>query len=65
MELVELVRTIRARDPARPGRIEAVLTYAGLHAVLWHRLSHALWRAGLRGLARGAPPHRPVRARAG
>jgi len=52
MELVELVRTIRARDPARPGRIEAALCYAGLHAVLWHRLSHALWRAGLRGLAR-------------
>jgi serine O-acetyltransferase len=52
MELVELVRTIRERDPARPGRIEAVLCYAGLHAVLWHRLSHALWRAGLRGLGR-------------
>ncbi|HEV7267916.1 MAG TPA: serine O-acetyltransferase [Falsiroseomonas sp.] len=52
MELVELIRTIRSRDPARPGRIEAALSYAGLHAVLWHRLSHALWRAGLRGLAR-------------
>ncbi len=52
MELVELVRTIRARDPARPGRIEAALSYAGVHAVLWHRLSHALWGAGLRGLAR-------------
>jgi serine O-acetyltransferase len=52
MELIELVRTIRARDPARPGRIEAVFCYAGLHAVLWHRLSHALWRLGLRGLAR-------------
>jgi serine O-acetyltransferase len=52
MELVELIRTIRTRDPARPGRVEALLGYAGLHAVLWHRLSHALWRAGLRGLAR-------------
>ena len=52
MEILELARTIRTRDPARPGRIEAVLCYAGLHAVLWHRLSHALWRAGLRGLAR-------------
>ena len=52
MEIAELVRTIRARDPARPGRIEAVLCYAGLHAVLWHRLSHALWRLGLRGLGR-------------
>ncbi len=52
MEIVELVRTIRTRDPARPGRIEAVFCYAGLHAVLWHRLSHALWGLGLRGLAR-------------
>jgi serine O-acetyltransferase len=52
MEIVELVRTIRARDPARPGRIEAIFCYAGLHAVLWHRLSHALWRLGLRGFGR-------------
>lgn len=52
MEMLELARAIRARDPARPGRVEAILCYAGLHAVLWHRLSHALWRRGLRGLAR-------------
>lgn len=52
MELIELARTVRARDPARPGWVEAVLCYAGIHAVLWHRLSHALWRMGLRGLAR-------------
>ncbi len=52
MEILELARTIRARDPARPGRIEAILCYAGLHAVLWHRLSHALWRVGLHGFAR-------------
>jgi serine O-acetyltransferase len=52
MELFELARNIRERDPARPGRIEAVLCYAGLHAVLWHRLSHALHRRGFRGLGR-------------
>ncbi len=52
MEVFELARAIRARDPARPGWLEAVLCYAGVHAVLWHRLSHALWRIGLRGLAR-------------
>jgi serine O-acetyltransferase len=52
MEILELARTVRARDPARPGRVEAVLCYAGVHAVLWHRLSHALWRLGLRGLGR-------------
>ena len=52
MEIFELAHTIRSRDPARPGRIEAILCYAGLHAVLWHRLSHALWKARLRGPAR-------------
>ncbi len=52
MELSELARTVRERDPARPGFAEAMLCYAGVHAVLWHRLSHALWRIGLRGLAR-------------
>lgn len=52
MEIIELARTIRARDPARPSWAEAILCYAGLHAVLWHRLSHALWRLGFCTLAR-------------
>jgi serine O-acetyltransferase len=52
MEVIDLARTIRSRDPARPSWPEAILCYAGLHAVLWHRLAHRLWRLGLRGLAR-------------
>src|SRR4051794_24559936 len=52
MELLELARTIRARDPARPTWIEAVTCYAGLHAVLMHRLAHGLYRMGFRALAR-------------
>lgn len=52
MEAIELARAIRNRDPARPSWPEAILCYAGLHAVLWHRFAHVLWRAGLRGLAR-------------
>ena len=52
MELIELARSIRARDPARPGWIEAVTCYAGLQAVLMHRLAHALYRAGLKAPAR-------------
>lgn len=52
MELLELARAIRARDPARPTWVEALTCYAGLHAVLMHRLAHALYRAGLRSLAR-------------
>ena len=52
MELIELARSIRARDPARPGWIEAFTCYAGLHAVLLHRLAHGLYRAGLKAPAR-------------
>jgi len=52
MEIIELARSIRARDPARPSWAEAILAYPGLHAVLWHRMAHRLWRWRLRGLAR-------------
>lgn len=54
MELLELARSIRARDPARPTWIEVVLAYPGVHAVLWHRLAHGLWRIGLPAAARVA-----------
>ena len=52
MEVIELARAIRQRDPARPTWIEALTCYAGLHAVLLHRLAHALYRAGFRAMAR-------------
>jgi len=52
MEVIELARAIRNRDPARPSWPEAILCYAGLHAVVWHRLAHRLWQMRLRGLAR-------------
>ncbi|MBL6080598.1 serine O-acetyltransferase [Belnapia sp. T18] len=52
MEILELARTIRSRDPARPTWIEAVTCYAGLHAVLLHRLAHRFYRMGFRTLAR-------------
>ena len=52
MELVEIGRSIRARDPARPSWFETIFCYAGLHAVLWHRLANWLWRHGWRGAGR-------------
>lgn len=52
MEVIELARTIRQRDPARPTWLEAVTCYAGLHAVLLHRPAHALYRLGFHALAR-------------
>lgn len=52
MEILELARSIRGRDPARPTWLEAIACYAGLHAVLVHRLAHALYRLRLRAPAR-------------
>lgn len=48
----EDVAAARSHDPAARGAFEVFLTYSGLHAVWWHRLSHRLWRAGLRALPR-------------
>jgi len=40
------------RDPAARSTLEVVSTYPGVHALLAHRLSHRLWRAGWRFPAR-------------
>ena len=38
---------IKERDPAARGTLEILLCYPGLHALMLHRLSHALWRLGI------------------
>lgn len=48
----EEIDAIMARDPAARSRLEVALTYPGFHAVLWHRVSSALWRHNWRVLAR-------------
>lgn len=48
----ELVQAYRERDPAARSTVEVVFCYPGLHAVLWHRISHALWNRRLLFLAR-------------
>lgn len=40
------------RDPAARSTLEVLTTYPGVHAILAHRLSHRLWLAGWRFLAR-------------
>src|SRR6185437_2666773 len=52
MFLREAVQAYRERDPAARSTAEVLLCYPGLHAVLWHKLSHGLWRRGLRLPAR-------------
>ena len=52
MFLRETIRTYRERDPAARSWLEVLLCYPGLHAVMWHRLSHWLWQHDLRLLGR-------------
>ncbi len=46
------IDSIFARDPAARSRLEVLLCYPGVHAMLLHRLSNWLWKRNFRLLAR-------------
>ncbi|UWG47909.1 Serine acetyltransferase [Halanaeroarchaeum sp. HSR-CO] len=50
--IAEDVRTVLDRDPAARNVAEVLLTYPGLHAIWFHRVSHYLWTHGLKLFAR-------------
>lgn len=50
--LREDISVVFERDPAARTFFEVLTTYPGVHAVLWHRLSHRLWNWNLKWLAR-------------
>lgn len=50
--MFKTIKSIQARDPASPTFFEVLLAYNGFHAVMWHRMNHALWEHGFRALAR-------------
>jgi serine O-acetyltransferase len=50
--LREDIDCVFERDPAARNAFEILTTYPGLHAVLAHRVAHALWRRKLKWLAR-------------
>ncbi len=52
MFLREVIQAYRQRDPAARSDLEVLLCYPGLHAVVWHKLAHGLWRRGWRLPAR-------------
>ena len=56
LSLLSLIREdvgcVRQRDPAARGQFETLLTYPGIHAVIWYRLAHRLWIGGWRFPAR-------------
>lgn len=54
--LLKLIREdigcVRQRDPAARGQVETLLTYPGIHAVIWYRIANRLWTGGWRFPAR-------------
>ena len=46
------INAIFDRDPAVDNLLEVILAYSGLHALLFHRLSHWLYAKGLRTIPR-------------
>jgi serine O-acetyltransferase len=46
--LSEDIRCILERDPAARSRWEVLTCYPGLHAIWWHRISHACWTHGMK-----------------
>jgi len=50
--LKEEIAVVFERDPAARNAWEVITCYPGFHAMLFHRLSHRLWRMRLRWLAR-------------
>lgn len=50
--IAEDIDAFIARDPAARSRFEIALLYPGFHALMWHRLAHALWRRNWFLLAR-------------
>ena len=50
--LSETLGAYQARDPAARSKLEILLLYPGVHAILFHRVSHWLYRHRLFFLAR-------------
>ena len=42
--LREDIEAVFQRDPAARSRLEVILCYPGLHALMFHRLGHWFWR---------------------
>ncbi len=51
-ELQEDIQAVFDRDPAARNTLEVLLTYPGVHALILHRVAHAMWQKEQKGLAR-------------
>jgi len=46
------IQSVLERDPAARNVMEVLICYPGLHAIWAHRLSHKLWKSGMKLFAR-------------
>ncbi|MFY8059525.1 MAG: serine O-acetyltransferase, partial [Planctomycetaceae bacterium] len=50
--IIEDLDNALSHDPAARNRLEVALAYPGVHAIWGHRISHFLWKRGLKLFAR-------------
>lgn len=50
--MLEFIKSIQSRDPAKPGLFEVVLAYPGFHVIGFYKLANCLWRYELKALGR-------------
>jgi len=46
--IVNEIDSVFARDPAARSRLEIILCYPGVHAIIFYRISNWLWRSGFK-----------------
>ena len=51
-EITEDIQAVFDRDPAARNTLEVLTTYPGVHALMLHRLAHAMWGQDYKGVAR-------------
>ena len=51
-QIKEDVRVAMEKDPAARNKLEVLLFYPGVHAIMTHRVNHLLWNHGFRFIAR-------------
>lgn len=50
--IIQDIDSVFARDPAARSRLEVLLCYPGVHALLFHRAAHWLWKRNFKLLGR-------------
>ena len=51
-KIINDIKAVKERDPAARSSLEILLLYAGVHALIFHRISHCLYRHNLLFMAR-------------